>query len=370
MRPRARKLGRPPVKQDEIVLNLRRQIVQGLLAPGARLPRRSNIEEVFHASTVTVQRAFRRLARDGFIEARGNLGTFVSENPPHLNRYGLIFPWREAVHNRWSLMWIAMRHEALNLAQSGGRQIETCYDAAGHQGLGDYQRLVRSIENHCLAGLVIVAGLDQLVGTPVLDHPGLPRVAFWCEAPEIPHLSFVHVDYRNFFERAVEYLSHRRRKIAVVGAVKDMALFDQLVRQRGLTTHPYWIHRISPMAPATAADVTHLLMHNEDDRPDAIIIPDDNLVEHATAGLLAAGAKVPDDVEVVAHCNFPLPPPSMVPVKRLGFDVREILRRCLDNIDMERRGEKPPRVTLVPAVFEEEIEPASSHATIHEFQKG
>ena len=49
------------------------------------------------------------------------------------------------------------------------------------------------------------------------------------------------------------------------------------------------------------------------DRPDALVITDDNLVPAATAGVLAAGRRVPADLEVVAHANFPHVTPSAVP---------------------------------------------------------
>jgi DNA-binding LacI/PurR family transcriptional regulator len=89
-------------------------------------------------------------------------------------------------------------------------------------------------------------------------------------------------------------------------------------------------------------------------RPDALIITDDNLVEHAQAGLIAAGIRVPDQVEVVEHCNFPWPP-SVLGTKRLGFDSHAILRACIDLIDRQRRNETVPGMTLVPAIFEEEL---------------
>src|SRR6185295_6183072 len=99
----------------------------------------------------------------------------------------------------------------------------------------------------------------------------------------------------------------------------------------------------------------HLLMHRNDTKcPDGLVIWDDNLVEHALIGLIAAGVRVPDDVAVVAHCNFPWPPPSVLPVTRLGYSIRQALRTCLDVLDRQRRGETVPPATKIPALFEEE----------------
>ena len=74
-----------------------------------------------------------------------------------------------------------------------------------------------------------------------------------------------------------------------------------------------------------------------------------------------AGARVPQNVEVVTHWNFSGALPSALPVTRLGFDCRQIMRRCIEVIDMQRRGETPPEATRLSAVFEEEMTAADSN---------
>jgi DNA-binding LacI/PurR family transcriptional regulator len=128
------------------------------------------------------------------------------------------------------------------------------------------------------------------------------------------------------------------------------------IERRAMTMRPYWVQGVHLAAPQLARNCMHLLLHeNQRERPNALIISDDNLVEFATAGLIVAGVRVPDDLEVVAHCNFPWPTPSVVPVKRLGYEVSRVLQACLDSIDLQRRGETAPEATVIPAVFEEEV---------------
>jgi len=83
-------------------------------------------------------------------------------------------------------------------------------------------------------------------------------------------------------------------------------------------------------APALSARrVVHLLLSGQE-RPDALLVSDDDLLEAATQGVLDAGAGA--EVEVVSHANFPYPSTSLFPVKRLGFDLRAALGACLQNI--------------------------------------
>lgn len=86
---------------------------------------------------------------------------------------------------------------------------------------------------------------------------------------------------------------------------------------------------------------------------------DDNLVPDATAGLVAAGVRVPDDLEVVAHANFPYVTPSAVLAKRFGYDIHRIFNTCVNIIEQLRRGEAVPQVTPLPAYLDDELEGAT-----------
>src|SRR5262249_54437430 len=123
----------------------------------------------------------------------------------------------------------------------------------------------------------------------------------------------------------------------------------------GLTMPLFWRHIIAVQNLSEAGRVTQLLMQlPREERPNGLVICDDNIVEHSLAGLVAANVRVPDDVAVVTHCNFPYPPPSVLPVTRLGHHIGQTLHTCLDLLDRQRRGETVAKLTMIPALFEEE----------------
>src|SRR5207244_2676807 len=127
-----------------------------------------------------------------------------------------------------------------------------------------------------------------------------------------------------------------------------------VLHQRGLECRPYWHHQLGGLYEA-ARSVAHLLMSlAPEDRPDGLIISDDNLVEHAQAGLADAGVRIPDELDVVAHCNWPEPPASVLPVTRLGFDNIAVMRTCTRLIDEQRSGRPTPHNITVNPMFEEE----------------
>jgi hypothetical protein len=123
---------------------------------------------------------------------------------------------------------------------------------------------------------------------------------------------------------------------------------------------PYWYQAAGVEPPIEwPKNATHLLLHDgQAVRPDGLIVTDEILVNAACAGVLAAGARVGQDLEVVAHCNLPragaAPGPDLLPLKWLGFETARILRACLDYIERARTGHSPPALRLISPRFEDE----------------
>ena len=355
-----------PSQAEAIVAELTRRIVGGEWGPGARIPPQAELEQWFDAGNPTIQQALNAMARSGFVESRGTSGTFVSAHPPHLSRYALALPGHHADPGLSSRFWTALATAAGVLQRrqvQGKRQIPLFYDIDGHPDAEDYLRLVGDVRAHRLAGLVYAGPATVLAGTP-LETPDLPRVILVADpGHQSPQSPVRYVDYGSFLSRALDYVASpaggRRRRVAMVAQWE--ALCDPFLKEakaRGLMTQPWWVQVPQVFHALSVQHAVRLLMDRPaNQRPDVLIIADDNYVEHATQGLAATGLHVPDDVLVVAFCNFPTPPPSVTPVVRLGFDAQALLQTSLDCIDQQRRGEPVQMRRLLPAVFEHELPP-------------
>lgn len=343
------------VRQQVIVSELRNQIVKGEFEPGHRLPSRIEIEQQFGASTLTVQRAMETLKRDGFVVASRGDGTYVSAHPPHLSRTAIVFPSRPGSSD-WSRFWAAFSQEASALENASTLQLPLYYDVDEHHDSEDYGRLVEDVRAHRLAGLVFAAPTFLYRDTPLLDEPSIPRVAFASKtAPGLPSLT---TDMWSLIEKALDFFAvQKRERVAFLMAPGTAETDDQLLhaaRERGLDNHARFCHRLPRGSPNTARTLAHLMFHpSQSQRPDALLIGDDNLVEQATLGISDAGAQ--GEVSIVAHCNFPHPPQAATPVTWLGFDARQILALCLQSLDAQRNQQATPQFSQISAQFENEL---------------
>jgi len=349
------------MKQNEILGSLRGQIVDGRYPPGARLPLRSEIQTHFGVSTATVQGAMNRLIADGFVQAQGRLGTYVTRNPPHLFHYGLLFPGTPSITQFRSRFWTALTSEAAVFGQQANRKIHCYYGVDGHVDSEISNKVIDDMRQNRLAGL-IMAFFDhgELAGSPVMEEAGVPRVRITVDSGA-RGLPLICLDMCSFIDKALDYLLAKKRKriACVTVAGTQPAHIEYLkagIERRKMTTKPYWTHSVQWPDIQWARPLTQLLMNSDQEtRPDGLVILDDNLIEHVVGGLIAQHVTVPDDCEVVAHCNFPWSPPGVLPVKYLGFDVPDVLKMAIEHIDQQRRGETPPSLTNVQAVFEHEI---------------
>jgi len=337
------------------------------LAPGGRLPTHKQLERRFDAESPTIRAAMGVLADEGFVETRPRQGSFVAAQPPHLTQFALVFPF--SPERSPSQFYRAIRAEAERW-QSPERRVLPFYDIDVEAEMPDYQRLLRLVESERLAGLIFAANPFALrfAGSPVTEAAGLPRVMIETD-PDFGGYPSVYPDLASFAPRAFAHLSARHcRRVAVV-MLPSMDMESELLRlvplaaAHGLTLKPHWLQAATPSAGTWIRQLGRLLMNGEPgERPDGLVIADDNLVPELTAGLAADGPPVraagealgPGDLAVVAHTNYPHPTPAAVPVARLGYDIPKLVATCMERIDQQRRGETPPPVTVLPPLFEEE----------------
>ena len=209
------------------------------------------------------------------------------------------------------------------------------------------QELTQLVEQDQLAGLIFAEHPFEVRQTALLDRPGLPRVALASQHP-YSHVTSIYPDYRSFLETSLQRLAQMgRKRVGAIMAGPQSSMTPQdfcaMARDFGLTAERSQVMRLSPHVPEGARDYTHLVMDRDTmHRPDALIVGDDHMIGPVSAALLEMNIAVPDDLAVVCHANLPYMPQSQIPVEWVGFDVHELLGRCLSLCGAQRRGESVP----------------------------
>jgi DNA-binding LacI/PurR family transcriptional regulator len=348
-------------KYTFIANEMRRRIASGEFLPGSQLPHRAALEETFQVSKVTLQRVMNLLIEDGFIDATRRKGSFVAVNPPHLSRYALVFQGTPYGEQLWTRFWMSLVNEASWRERQDHSSIPIFYGVDDCIESDESRKLAMEVAEHRVAGIIYVANPRRHTISPLLSQlSGVPRVVVQSTARE--GMPCITVDYNSFIRRALEFLHARgRRRVAFIcppDFAEEMGGFMQeQAAACGMETRPYWIQGVGLEAPFAARNCVHLLMMNaaSGERPDALVITDDNLTEAATSGLVAANVKVTGELEVVGHANFPWKTPCAVETRRLGYDVRPLLKACLQSIDSQRSGAHVAQLVEMPAQFEDEL---------------
>lgn len=183
---------------QRIARQLKSAIERGELAPGSRLPASRVYAQALGVSRATVENAWGELVAQGWLERRGQAGTFVSDRLSPQQQA----PTRVPLSSEPTAPQpFQMGLPALDLFPRGlwarvmGRRLRTqtrfdlapgdpCGEAILRRAIADYLRLSRSIE--CLPEQVLVTGSYAASMLLILRTLAQPGQHMWMEDPGFP----------------------------------------------------------------------------------------------------------------------------------------------------------------------------------------
>lgn len=342
-------------KADGAARMLERLIRQ--VGPGGKLPRVRDLCKTMEISWYTVDAALKDLENRGLLYRKHGSGLFVAP---------LVKTRRIAMVRRRDIVEGSQGHAdshflLIDSLRSEGRErnaMLTCYtyDPQHDKEQCGPQPIEWDIQNGRVDG-IILAGMDndqceqiQAIGVPCAIFSG-----------DVAHLSAqVCWDHSAMVEMGVRSLLREgRRKIGLAYAVhadgsayaNSLELFGQALRKEGIEEDPRWRMPFSAeMVRLRALDASrrfHQLWDSKE-HPDALLSLDDQY----TAGLLHAAemlhVRIPRDLLVASHSNKGLNLFGETSVARLEFNLQEIARRLLQNLDDLLVGRSVPAVQSVP----------------------
>lgn len=350
------RLGRPPDRRNEIFAALLHRIVKGEILPGQRLPTRRDICSEFDASPATAQAVLTSLNEAGFTEARGSQGTFVHASPPHLHEYAVVCFQTDDSDTR---QYTVLRDEVIRMRREGWSFTVIDMPRAPVRDVGAVTRLEELLRKHQYAGVIFTQAPNHLLGTDLVEAPGVPRVSMTHDTFRTPDFYGVTVN-SGFLPRAVEKIkSWGKKRVAIFVHVHypfELNRTISAIRNAGMETDELLVHGIHYSSPFECRIIMGLMFAlPKEKRPEVILVMDDNFTESVTLGVKDF-APAEDAVQIISHVNYPELPRAHVPVCWLGYDTREMFLRAVSLIENDRRHvENPHRLVSIPCRFEDEL---------------
>jgi DNA-binding LacI/PurR family transcriptional regulator len=273
-----------------------------------------------------------------------------------LHGYALVFWSDPNDYQVWSRYYTALTDAARTLESERGWRFQIFHNITRHADSEDYRALHALVKTHRLAGMIMPDLHPDSFDLPLVTEPGVPRVVFQHLAP--PGAIRVCLDGEVWMHKALDHFRSRGcKRLALLANHREGATeLARMAAARGMACPPHWQQLISSNLAMAADHCVRLLMQGSArSRPDALLITDDHFIEDASTGLIAEGIRVPQDLEIVAHANFPLAARSVLPMRRIGFNMRTMLETAVEQIDCQRAGKTPAARTTVHAVWEDEV---------------
>jgi len=298
----------------QITNHFRALISSGKLPPGSKLSRMHDLAAQWNTNYFTVHTALTRLVREGLLERKPRLGTFVRKKIKQLTSVGIYYG-DEILIKHERAFYRALHGQLLNLLQKENISAKVFIDSRPRALQEEPMvELLESVHSRSIHGLIV-----PLVSYPKvdwLDKMPLPTSVFSSGRTDY---SRICIDFNQIMTMACRTLSEQGCR--TVGLVfpdpstdndwgKDETdtlsnAFETQLKAFNLKTHKSWLRR-----PKVHQESQEKYGYQEfhklwslKDKPDGLIVYPENVSHGVVLAALECGVKVPSEIKLVLHKN-------------------------------------------------------------------
>lgn len=351
--------GNSNYKYQTVLERIKDDIIIGRYKSGNRIPSFTEMGNIYNESRAVLQKAIEQLKHEGFLYSVDRKGVYTTKTLPHVCRYAFVFTGSPGKNN-WSKFDSCLLNQ-IPLVQNEheGLTIAPFFNFGTDEDMTGCENFFSEAAARRFAGVIIVGeSCSHETMRRIKKALGnIPLVGICCEDSEF--LSYnIRTERNKFFEKGLSYLqSIGRKKTAVLSLSCCIADIKSHVVSNKFPINGKWILGAEFNCPEQIDSIIELLFdYDHKTRPDSLIIENDNLFRHAMNAMSKLSLKVPEDVTVISHCNWPLENGSDYHVKWLGYDVRNMLESAIASIDMAKDKKRIKAAKHIESpVFYEEI---------------
>ncbi len=343
-------------KRLQLEEELKNEIISGKLKPGDRFPTYEELSQRYEASRATFHYVLNHLKRDLYTVSVERSGTFVAKRLPCRARIGMVFRLDETETDFWHKIYqAAMRynrtHSDYEFVVFRSRILQVPLKE-------EYHELQDQLKRQMLASLFFPFIPESKNLLDLLDgFPAVPRILFENQKMENGDPR-VCLSPDQSVRLAMQHF--KREKISRVaaiahGGIPQLAYFLKEAENAGLQTRREWLVPVARDLDFAVENFTRLLLTlPPDQRPQGLYIMDDNLLNQVQRAVIASGIRVPQELKLVCHTNFPDPTTPVLPVERVGYDVGAIVQAIIRLTSMHYAG-APAQKIIIPAEYERDV---------------
>jgi DNA-binding LacI/PurR family transcriptional regulator len=340
------------MKRQQLVEELKDWIIKGDMKSGDCLPTYEELNNRFDASRATFHHVLNQLKQDGFVVGVERKGTFLAKNLPCHSRFAIVFESDE----QDNVFWSKLAREAQQIS----RRNPKCRFQIFHNDdtQGDMESLQDQLRRRMVAGIFFFFNPDKGVAKTIAqENPSIPKI--FCQPYDRAScLCIVRLDAESCVVKVMEEAASQGvGKIGLISRGEQSLIkpFREVAERIGLTTRPEWILSAPEKYIGSVKNLVWLLMSlPNENRPEALYITDDNLLPLVQSALVEVGVKVPDELKLICHFNFPDHSQPVLPVKKVGYDVRDILNKGVEMI-RSHNTDSPVKEVVVSGKCDSEI---------------
>ena len=340
---------------QQVASRIRREY---LIAPedGLRLPSDGELATRWRVSVRTIREALLLLEAEGRVERRRGSGTYVRAVAA---KPVAIFSELDLLHPHTPKFFgLTLDLVRRQLGEAGiETRLYTGRSQAGDApGAFTCPELLADAEAGRLAGIVAITSALSDPRLAALRQAGMPMVAVTGSSELSQRFSPQQVP-----ELAVPYLAQAgRQRIGLIGWAPSaensgrggqVLAFQRALAAHDLPFHAEWCRVDLSFAWRGAGwEEFREIWSARDEKPDAVVISDENYLPEVVMAVLQLGLRVPQDVLLVSHkvrfVDYPLP----VPVAWAEMNVEAFAAGLVQETLAALRGEPPPvlPVDVVP----------------------
>lgn len=320
---------------EQVAQHLRKRILEGVLAPGSKLPAEAEMALQLGVSRDTCRRSFKILEKQQLLYQAHGKGTFVSANPrvKKISRLGVVGLAADSVTGSFGADIVNGLQDVLS-SLPGAAEIIFMPKSG--------RPLIDAIKANGLDGVVLYGAdhyLDDLC-RPAFDS--VPHVAVCSRSDKLRKANRFFVDSDNIdgATKAVEYLiglGHKRiahlAGPAVLTNSQDRLIgFRQAMQNHGLPVDESLVAQFDPGPWLKMAVPVVEEWLRRSDRPTAIFAGGQSFALAVYQAVKTLGLRIPEDVSLVGFddpeaCAHLSPPMTTVrqAVRRLGEQAAEMM---------------------------------------------